>query len=196
MKKTNNKGFSLVELIIVIAILAILAGAIAPALIRFIDKGRRSNDISTAKTISSAIETALGNEKAYELLVPTAAAGVTTIYLTNNNTTEASLLTALPAIPAAGSRLVAADRVNIANDIWKSLRSKSPRVKFNKWGQNAYAVVIDANGNVKVFIVNGTPITAAIANLAPGAANAETNHTTAANGTYWLVTPDVNDFYQ
>ena len=34
MKKTNNKGFSLVELIIVIAIMAILAGAIAPALIR------------------------------------------------------------------------------------------------------------------------------------------------------------------
>ena len=31
MKKTNNKGFSLVELIIVIAIMAILAGAIAPA---------------------------------------------------------------------------------------------------------------------------------------------------------------------
>ena len=30
MKKTNNKGFSLVELIIVIAIMAILAGAIAP----------------------------------------------------------------------------------------------------------------------------------------------------------------------
>ena len=37
MKKTNNKGFSLVELIIVIAIMAILAGAIAPALIRYID---------------------------------------------------------------------------------------------------------------------------------------------------------------
>ena len=33
MKKTNNKGFSLVELIIVIAIMAILAGAIAPTLI-------------------------------------------------------------------------------------------------------------------------------------------------------------------
>ena len=37
----GNKGFSLVELIIVIAIMAILAAAIAPALTRYIDKSRR-----------------------------------------------------------------------------------------------------------------------------------------------------------
>lgn len=68
MKKTNNKGFSLVELIIVIAIMAILAGAIAPALIKYIDKSRKSNDISSAKTIKTAVETALGNESVYEYL--------------------------------------------------------------------------------------------------------------------------------
>ncbi len=67
--KKNNKGFSLVELIIVIAIMAILAGAIAPALIRYIDKSRRSNDVKAAKTIDTTMSTALGNEKIYELLV-------------------------------------------------------------------------------------------------------------------------------
>ncbi len=73
MKKTNNKGFSLVELIIVIAIMAILAGAIAPALIKYIDKSRKSNDVSSAKTIKTAVETALGTEEVYETLTNAAA---------------------------------------------------------------------------------------------------------------------------
>ena len=75
MKKTNNKGFSLVELIIVIAIMAILAGAIAPALIRYIDKSRKSNDVSSAKTIKTAVETALGNEDIYAYLVTSPTTG-------------------------------------------------------------------------------------------------------------------------
>lgn len=66
--KRDNRGFSLVELIIVIAIMAILAGAIAPALIRYIDKSRKSNDVSAAKTIKTSVETALSYEKTFELM--------------------------------------------------------------------------------------------------------------------------------
>lgn len=52
MKKfKKNGGFSLVELIIVIAIMAVLAGAIAPAVIRYIDKAREGRFISDAKTV-------------------------------------------------------------------------------------------------------------------------------------------------
>lgn len=64
--KKSNKGFSMVELIIVIAIMAILAGALAPALIKYINKSRLSSDVSNGQQIASAIQEALSNEAAYD----------------------------------------------------------------------------------------------------------------------------------
>lgn len=64
--KKSNKGFSLVELIIVIAIMAILAAAIAPALIRYIDKSRKADDVQFFGQINTAASAALANEDAYE----------------------------------------------------------------------------------------------------------------------------------
>lgn len=67
-KTTKNDGFSLVELIIVIAIMAVLAGAMAPALIRYIDKSRKADDLTSAKAIKTAIEVAMADETVFETL--------------------------------------------------------------------------------------------------------------------------------
>lgn len=75
--KKNNKGFSLVELIIVIAIMAILAGALAPALIKYINKSRRSADISNADTIRTAVQTAMSDEDAMQVLMGKTSAQLT-----------------------------------------------------------------------------------------------------------------------
>lgn len=64
MKKTTNKGFSMVELIIVIAIMAILAAALAPSLIKYINKSRLSTDIQTGTSIVSAATAAMAVESA------------------------------------------------------------------------------------------------------------------------------------
>jgi type IV pilus assembly protein PilA len=55
----NNKGFSLVELIIVIAIMAILVGVMAPQLIKYIEKTNVSSDVQLCDTVREAIQTAM-----------------------------------------------------------------------------------------------------------------------------------------
>lgn len=55
----NNKGFSLVELIIVIAIMAILVGVMAPQLIKYIEKSNVSADTQLAASVQTACVTAM-----------------------------------------------------------------------------------------------------------------------------------------
>ncbi len=50
----DNKGFSLVELIIVIAIMSVLIGLLAPQFIKYVEQSRRSRDIQTADQIREA----------------------------------------------------------------------------------------------------------------------------------------------
>ena len=54
----NNKGFSLVELIIVIAIMAVLVGVLAPTYLQYVEKSKKSNDVSTVDSIINACEIA------------------------------------------------------------------------------------------------------------------------------------------
>ena len=54
--KNDNKGFSLIELIVVIAIMAILVGALAPQYMKFVERSRKSADIQNVAAIKSALE--------------------------------------------------------------------------------------------------------------------------------------------
>ena len=54
-KYNHNKGFSLVELFIVIAIMAVLVGILTPTLIKQIEKSNRSRDMTNAKHIEQIL---------------------------------------------------------------------------------------------------------------------------------------------
>lgn len=61
-KRLGNKGFSLVELIVVIAIMAVLVGVLAPTLIKNVEKSRKAKDEQNLDTVKEAIVVALQDD--------------------------------------------------------------------------------------------------------------------------------------
>lgn len=57
--KKNNKGFSLVELIVVVLILGILAVAVTPQIMNWVDKSKVNTDNTTVESIEVAAQAAV-----------------------------------------------------------------------------------------------------------------------------------------
>ena len=56
--KKDNRGLSLIELIVVIAIMAVLVGVLSPMFVKYLDKSKKSRDIYTADQIARAVNIA------------------------------------------------------------------------------------------------------------------------------------------
>ena len=71
MKKLNNKGFTLVEIVIVIVIIAILAAMLVPSLTAWIDKSKTKTFTSACGTIKTAVWSQAAEAYAVDGTVPT-----------------------------------------------------------------------------------------------------------------------------
>lgn len=60
--RKNNKGFSLPELIVVIAIIAVLTSVLAPMFLKYVHNTRVAADIQNARELASLVDTAIAGE--------------------------------------------------------------------------------------------------------------------------------------
>lgn len=79
MKKSNNKGFSLVELIIVIAIMAVLVGLLAPQYLKYVHNSKVSTDVSNAQELATALNVAFADDVSLGSSLTAAPSGVSNI---------------------------------------------------------------------------------------------------------------------
>ncbi len=71
MKASDTRadgGFSLVELVFAVSILVMLTGAISPALMQYVEKGRERRDSQNIEMLYNAVSSALIDEIAYDSL--------------------------------------------------------------------------------------------------------------------------------
>lgn len=93
-QKKNNKGFSLVELIVVVAIMAVLLGVLVPTLVRNVEKSKKQKDISNLSELRSAIQTTMASEEfsglTGTLSIKAASSSANGFTITNTGTTPAA----------------------------------------------------------------------------------------------------------
>lgn len=135
-KKMNNKGFSLVELIIVIAIMAILVVVLAPQYLKYVERSRNSTDRDNATAIESALQVwgAETEMPAGTVAYATDAAGTTLTVTQNAN------------IAFNGVNADAAE--DALNNAGIALTTNC--VSQTAWTQYVITITVDANGVVTV----------------------------------------------
>ena len=133
-KKKDDKGFSLVELIIVVEIVAILVGLLAPQYIKYVEKSRKSADASNLSEMVNAVQIYAADSES------NLAAGTYTITIGTNGTTVDTALDTVISSTAPDYKTI--------------------KLKSNKWlaegktNENATSIsaeiVVDNNGGTKV----------------------------------------------
>ena len=132
-KKKDNKGFTLVELVIVVAILAILVGLLAPQYTKYVEKSRKTADASNLEEIVKQLKVVASDPQymvqagKYVVKITDTDDGTTITYTASTN--AATTTTKDDWRKGMQATLVGTWDVSTAN----VLKNKGLTLKSNKW---------------------------------------------------------------
>lgn len=89
VKENSNKGFSLVELIVVIAIMAVMVAVLAPSLLQYVERSRAQKDDSAMGEVANAIMLGMSDQKIYDEVLYSTCKGNVSCYV--DSATEAAI---------------------------------------------------------------------------------------------------------
>ena len=126
-RKKDNKGFTLVELIIVIAILAILVGLLAPQYMKYVEKSRKSTDVSNLERLVEAVKIASADT---DYNIPY---GTYTIKMETSGTTIS--VTGTPS--GVTNKITNALKEYAGYNFTLDTKNTSLKLKSNRWGADS-----------------------------------------------------------
>ena len=181
-KKKDNKGFTLVELVIVVAILAILVGLLAPQYTKYVEKSRKSADASNLEEIVKELKV-VASDPQYS--VP---AGTFTIVMSHSKGTTITLTDTSGSVTSDDDKVWTAGMESLLEGNWTitkgtKMENTSLKLKSNKWKADTYAAPANGNAGTGVNGVSDNDIGASIVVKADGQMTVTYSPSTIKDGT-------------
>jgi len=152
MKKMNNKGFSLVELIVVVLIMAIIAVALAPQVMKWVENSRISTDATNYESMIENLQLAIADKEAYKKI--SADSGSVTVEISTSATKIGSQTAAVTSYSAAtdtSEKCIAGAMTNIDASWFKIAKKASGTVS----GTNAAGTAVTGQDKYEILITLG-----------------------------------------
>lgn len=150
LQENEEKGFSLVELIIVMAIMAILVGVVASQVIPYMEKSRQSKDQQQLSEVATAMVSAISES-------PVTVGDIPATALASLNDTAGGTAASPTNISTNLTELLKTDSETTLTDVNSRIKSKFKSKLFD--GQDVSVSYNSSNGKTTVY-VGATPDTA------------------------------------